>query len=147
MNWKPGYLIAMLSIQWHEKIYCCMSVCGRWFSSSRMTVFSDNTSFGNTTDRLNLLRLPGAWCQVRARDVLNILNIIPYSVGLRRRRQQARPRHFPHPHRAYIQEHHWYQLQTSDSVWWVMFQCTIWSFHCGDYEELRLRGCDAVWLL
>jgi hypothetical protein len=25
--------------------------------------------------------------------------------------------------------------------------CKIWGFHGGDYEELRLLGCYAMWLL
>jgi hypothetical protein len=28
-----------------------------------------------------------------------------------------------------------------------MHWCKIWGFHGGDYEECRLQGCDAVWLL
>jgi hypothetical protein len=33
------------------------------------------------------------------------------------------------------------------SVFHAVFLCNIRGFHGGDYEELRLLGCYAVWLL
>jgi hypothetical protein len=29
----------------------------------------------------------------------------------------------------------------------LMWLCKIWGFHCSDYEEWRLLGCYAMWLL
>jgi hypothetical protein len=29
----------------------------------------------------------------------------------------------------------------------LILSCMIWGFHCGDYEECRLLGSYAVWLL